>query len=136
MGWRALKRFESLRIWRWEPRNPLMNSALSHCRDSQFTNLIRTDWICSMQQFSDRLSISSRALEVLPGTCTPLHRPKRIRRSCASFTQSTRKRKSTAFRNWATTCYAICENSYPGNDPTLYPELDGAARTPSCPSSD
>ena len=84
-----------------------------------------TAWICSTPQFSDRLLISSRVPEALPGTCTRSPRPKRNQPSCASSTQSTRKRKSTAFRNWATICCVICESSYPKSSPRQYPELDG-----------
>ncbi len=32
---------------------------------------------------------------------------------------------STAFRNWVTTCCAICESSYPESSPRQYRELDG-----------
>jgi hypothetical protein len=55
-------------------------------------------------------------------------RPKRNRRSYANSTQSMRKRKSTAFRNWATICYMICESSYPKNSLRQYPELDDTPR--------
>ena len=113
----GFEEFGSLRIWRSGPTNILTSSALSHCRSSRFTNQMRIDWICSMPQFSDRLLISSRVPEALPGTCTRLRRPKINRRSCASSTRSTRKRKSTAFRNWVMICCVICESSYPKSSP-------------------
>jgi hypothetical protein len=50
------------------------------------------------------------------------------RRNCAGNTQSTRKRKSTAFRNWATICCVICESSYPKSGPRQFPELDDTPR--------
>ena len=49
----------------------------------------------------------------LAGHSMRSHRRKISRRSCANSTLLTRKRKSTAFRNWPTTCYVICESSYP-----------------------
>jgi hypothetical protein len=80
---------------------------------SQFTNPMRTDSIYSMQQFSDGLPIFTRLPEALPGICTHSRRPKKNPPSCASSTRLTRKRKSTGFLNWATTCYVICEGLYP-----------------------
>ena len=73
--------------------------------------------------------ISSHAPAALPGTCTRWPRPTRRRRSCANSTHSTRNGKSTAFRNWATTCCAICESLSPGSTPKQYRGPDGIPLT-------
>lgn len=73
---------------------------------------------------ADRLDFFDAALQrkiayfftlpvALPGTSMRSHRRKMNRGNCANGTLLTRKRKSTAFRNWPTTCYVICESSYP-----------------------
>ncbi len=134
-GHQIIKREETMLLFGRSRSRRGLASALTHCRNSRFTNPMRIDWICSMQQFSGRSPISSRLPEALPGTCMRSRRPKRNRRSCANSTRSTRKGKSTAFRNRATICCVTCENSSPKSSPRPYPELDGTARTQRVSSS-